>query len=153
MTLRAFVVEVELYSLRRIIEPPLKRALHRAVRKCYIHSKCAIKSRFHSHWLAINFTEITNFKAVVSGQAHAIDCFTTSAFANERHHVRYFGGQATLKCVPHLIFSGLVGVNKKYHANSNEGQKQYSHRSLLDSCLLYTSPSPRDGLLSRMPSS
>ena len=26
-------------------------------------------------------------------------------------------------------------------------------RSTLDSCLLYTSPSPRDGLLSRMPSS
>ena len=27
------------------------------------------------------------------------------------------------------------------------------HTILLDSCLLYTSPSPRDGLLSRMPSS
>ena len=27
------------------------------------------------------------------------------------------------------------------------------HKPLLDSCLLYTSPSPRDGLLSRMPSS
>ena len=27
------------------------------------------------------------------------------------------------------------------------------HRAYLDACLLYTSPSPRDGLLSRMPSS
>ena len=27
------------------------------------------------------------------------------------------------------------------------------HLELVDSCLLYTSPSPRDGLLSRMPSS
>ena len=40
-------------------------------------------------------------------------------------------------------------------------QKAYSHppttlqevRHAVDSCLLYTSPSPRDGLLSRMPSS
>src|SRR5665647_810945 len=112
MTLRAFVVEVELYSLRRIIEPPLKRTLHRAVCKCYIHSKCAIKSRFHSHWLAINFTEITNFKAVVSGLAHALDCFTTSAFANQRHHVRYFGGQAALKCVSHLILVGSLVLTK-----------------------------------------
>ena len=29
----------------------------------------------------------------------------------------------------------------------------YRHRDLLENCLLYTSPSPRDGLLSRMPSS
>ena len=28
-----------------------------------------------------------------------------------------------------------------------------THKSLFDGCLLYTSPSPRDGLLSRMPSS
>ena len=28
-----------------------------------------------------------------------------------------------------------------------------ANTALLDNCLLYTSPSPRDGLLSRMPSS
>ena len=45
---------------------------------------------------------------------------------------------------------------KKYH---NEkivikcGGKVLLDPILLDSCLLYTSPSPRDGLLSRMPSS
>ena len=33
-------------------------------------------------------------------------------------------------------------------------QKQYGDRlTALETCLLYTSPSPRDGLLSRMPSS
>ena len=30
---------------------------------------------------------------------------------------------------------------------------QYANREELNACLLYTSPSPRDGLLSRMPSS
>ena len=30
---------------------------------------------------------------------------------------------------------------------------RYSEASLVKNCLLYTSPSPRDGLLSRMPSS
>ena len=33
----------------------------------------------------------------------------------------------------------------------DRGALQYSHNN--DACLLYTSPSPRDGLLSRMPSS
>ena len=35
----------------------------------------------------------------------------------------------------------------------NHMLEQLSKHSLIDFCLLYTSPSPRDGLLSRMPSS
>ena len=39
-------------------------------------------------------------------------------------------------------------------ANPPNTQKQnFKDIALLDDCLLYTSPSPRDGLLSRMPSS
>ena len=36
-----------------------------------------------------------------------------------------------------------------------EGQDKITdpHRKMVTACLLYTSPSPRDGLLSRMPSS
>ena len=34
-----------------------------------------------------------------------------------------------------------------------EALKAVWHRGAVDACLLYTSPSPRDGLLSRMPSS
>ena len=33
------------------------------------------------------------------------------------------------------------------------GSEFLNRKELIDSCLLYTSPSPRDGLLSRMPSS
>ena len=33
------------------------------------------------------------------------------------------------------------------------GDVNFSESEVVDSCLLYTSPSPRDGLLSRMPSS
>ena len=32
-------------------------------------------------------------------------------------------------------------------------EKRTDWKAIFDSCLLYTSPSPRDGLLSRMPSS
>ena len=39
-----------------------------------------------------------------------------------------------------VVVQGLTGEQGKFHA-------------LRNSCLLYTSPSPRDGLLSRMPSS
>ena len=37
--------------------------------------------------------------------------------------------------------------------DSTQGQKKFFTQGLSGSCLLYTSPSPRDGLLSRMPSS
>ena len=36
---------------------------------------------------------------------------------------------------------------------SHTGRPGYNPRLMLKLCLLYTSPSPRDGLLSRMPSS
>ena len=44
---------------------------------------------------------------------------------------------------------------KAYYGNINERQFRniYKKASMLKGCLLYTSPSPRDGLLSRMPSS
>ena len=44
-----------------------------------------------------------------------------------------------------------LGINRtwssRWYANASE------YGDLLHHCLLYTSPSPRDGLLSRMPSS
>ena len=40
----------------------------------------------------------------------------------------------------------------KHHLLST-GNKRLAKANPLDPCLLYTSPSPRDGLLSRMPSS
>eukprot|EP01016_Furgasonia_blochmanni_P033413 TRINITY_DN3492_c0_g3_i2.p1 TRINITY_DN3492_c0_g3~~TRINITY_DN3492_c0_g3_i2.p1 ORF type:complete len:155 (+),score=61.51 TRINITY_DN3492_c0_g3_i2:80-544(+) len=40
-----------------------------------------------------------------------------------------------------------------YQADSVPIEKIYSQLSQFQDCLLYTSPSPRDGLLSRMPSS
>ena len=44
----------------------------------------------------------------------------------------------------------LQAVNDR---NAPTERLEYVHRSLNNCCLLYTSPSPRDGLLSRMPSS
>ena len=42
---------------------------------------------------------------------------------------------------------------KQYERKIKVGIVGGGHRGNLISCLLYTSPSPRDGLLSRMPSS
>ena len=51
-----------------------------------------------------------------------------------------------------MVLSGLltsaVAADKLEKRKSPKGAKTY-----IISCLLYTSPSPRDGLLSRMPSS
>ena len=48
-----------------------------------------------------------------------------------------------------LVFDGLIDLDKdlKYRPRLAKSWTQY------EDCLLYTSPSPRDGLLSRMPSS
>ena len=46
----------------------------------------------------------------------------------------------------------LTTIMDRALPDSRDGLKPV-HRRLLYACLLYTSPSPRDGLLSRMPSS
>ena len=48
------------------------------------------------------------------------------------------------------IVEQLISVNKVHWVN---GEGTSGITSLIQPCLLYTSPSPRDGLLSRMPSS
>ena len=48
--------------------------------------------------------------------------------------------------------SPLFGSNKKEKEEEQE-QAVAETEAQSDGCLLYTSPSPRDGLLSRMPSS
>jgi len=51
----------------------------------------------------------------------------------------------------------LDGYSSDFHVNGNvDGWDEYNHVYLYgcwNSCLLYTSPSPRDATLSRMPSS
>ena len=62
-----------------------------------------------------------------------------------------------------LLFGGLISTYLIYRSRFGDGPApgdifdipftSVSSFVLLMSCLLYTSPSPRDGLLSRMPSS
>ena len=60
--------------------------------------------------------------------------------------ITVFGvGGAGGNAINNMIQSGLSGV--EFVAANTDAQ------ALSKSCLLYTSPSPRDGLLSRMPSS
>ena len=52
-----------------------------------------------------------------------------------------------------LIAEGLSDVQVRSITNSVEGELREKAKVEPIRCLLYTSPSPRDGLLSRMPSS
>ena len=56
-----------------------------------------------------------------------------------------------------FLVKDLVGYKNLLHLSSLSHLNSYKHVGILfkqiKDCLLYTSPSPRDGLLSRMPSS
>ena len=55
-----------------------------------------------------------------------------------------------------MTYRGLVDINSKAKNSSNYTQCDsllMGNKCGAHTCLLYTSPSPRDGLLSRMPSS
>ena len=65
-----------------------------------------------------------------------------------------------LLCVPLLLLALLVAITSKgpvLYWSDRVGQHNRIFRMpklrTMKTCLLYTSPSPRDGLLSRMPSS
>jgi len=50
-----------------------------------------------------------------------------------------------------VIDSIAYGFNKRLIIEISADKEEFT--TVCDACLLYTSPSPRDGLLSRMPSS
>ena len=51
------------------------------------------------------------------------------------------------------FLQSVLNENKKFNLTGITDPREAIIKHLFDSCLLYTSPSPRDGLLSRMPSS
>ena len=55
----------------------------------------------------------------------------------------------------HPVLKKVIKVRKNYNAHDENNKFKTGDKvSIIESnCLLYTSPSPRDGLLSRMPSS
>ena len=52
-----------------------------------------------------------------------------------------------------LIKPNISGIIKEVYVEAGDNIKAGDLIAQIDVCLLYTSPSPRDGLLSRMPSS
>ena len=74
--------------------------------------------------------------ATLAGMGYDVECFCYQDSPRRAHSIAAQGG---------------INATKDY---ANEGDSV--HRLFVDTikgCLLYTSPSPRDGLLSRMPSS
>ena len=71
-----------------------------------------------------------------------------SVYHDEQHKYRNHWGIATT--IPPEAAG--VQVTPTSRVNVSKWQRTHTNKLLLD-CLLYTSPSPRDGLLSRMPSS
>ena len=68
---------------------------------------------------------------------HIVDLFKTES----EDHARKVFKELSNKKFDRLVFAG------------GDGSVCFGINEMFKSCLLYTSPSPRDGLLSRMPSS
>src|SRR5665647_3082535 len=58
-----------------------------------------------------------------------------------------------LEEVPDIEYSDIGGLGPQIEQIRDAVELPFAHPELFIDCLLYTSPSPRDGLLSRMPSS
>ena len=78
--------------------------------------------------------------------------FITAAEANQKSKAYFAGG--CFWCMEES-FEKLDGVEKVISGYSGGTTENPTYKEVVygKTCLLYTSPSPRDGLLSRMPSS
>ena len=70
---------------------------------------------------------------------------------NYREYLPIFTGKGFSLKLRGRVYASCVGSCLIY--GSETWPMEVEHEARLDGCLLYTSPSPRDGLLSRMPSS
>ena len=96
----------------------------------------------------------------LEGQAHVLQALV-NALDNERlHHAYLFTGtrgvgKTTIARILARCLNCETGVTSEPCGTCSSCVEISEGRSvdLIEVCLLYTSPSPRDGLLSRMPSS
>ena len=76
-------------------------------------------------------------------------------YLNRRKFIKGSLASALLATVSSSAFANHDNNSSIYNKYLNENDKLNSYEEITtyNNCLLYTSPSPRDGLLSRMPSS
>ena len=81
----------------------------------------------------------------------------TSTLPND--NIRNFDDQITNKLISEIIRDRIKNSGTRFSANDdisdfiNPGELEILEKEVASSCLLYTSPSPRDRYISRMPSS
>ena len=62
-------------------------------------------------------------------------------------------GRGSLRDSSMKAVQRLIDQTTRHYSSLDESNMRVLRNRLVQACLLYTSPSPRDGLLSRMPSS
>ena len=85
------------------------------------------------------------------GRCYAAALIDASVSANMLFGPAYKG--IPLVATTAVALADEFGVDMPFAFNRKEAKTHGEGGRLVGSCLLYTSPSPRDGLLSRMPSS
>ena len=98
-----------------------------------------------SLWLVLRHRLIFDLVKLLEASALLVDLYLITKYG-----FAIFSPIATLFSIIH------IALNKEYHLGKlqKDLDKVFASKSNdVEDCLLYTSPSPRDGLLSRMPSS
>ena len=97
-------------------------------------------SKCFAHWITVNYRE-----------AYGIYACNGILF-NHESPIR--GETFVTRKITRAVAKIANGLQKTIYLGNLDAQRDWGHaKDYIEGCLLYTSPSPRDGLLSRMPSS
>ena len=98
--------------------------------------------------------DLTNNRVVIAGSSGELEDDANLTFDGEKFNV---GSGVTIQPHGGVSIAGIVTVGGDLNVKGDITYDEITGRNLnitgITTCLLYTSPSPRDGLLSRMPSS
>ena len=123
-----------------------------SILKEYPYAKIHIGSDSQNVGKKTNYTSVIAYRLGTRG-VHYILSKSSCEAINDIWKRLWLEAEYSIKVAEWLTKQVSVQVEIDMDYNSDENHKSNKLISATKGCLLYTSPSPRDGLLSRMPSS
>ena len=144
--------------LKQTMAIPYLNHVHRTDNKVYRITYPQAPVIRTSQFSKTNFdTKPNGTNAIVAVIAHSGYDMEDALIINKQSYERGFKHASVFKTKVIETMPDRMGSSSRFKkiqlTNENPMDSNWKPTEGLDTCLLYTSPSPRDGLLSRMPSS